>query len=133
LYYLQFIGVRERELRLNLLNALREHIDFSTPHEIGHPDMPGLQNGYSEPENMSSWNPSIARRVESSLMEQVEAMEDKIASASMQVKGWALPQRDTDLDNGSESKGSIDILRERILGLEAAIERRYLKPPLGNR
>lgn len=43
----------------------------------------------------------------------------------MQIKGWSIPPRD--MNEGD----CVAIVRERLLGLEAAIERRYLKPPLG--
>lgn len=58
----------------------------------------------------------------------VEALEDKVANASMQIKGWKIPSREgVDFD----SIQAVSIAKERLLSLEAAIERRYLKPPLG--
>lgn len=58
----------------------------------------------------------------------VEALEDKVASASMQIKGWKLPSRDmSDIPVGQV----VDICRDRLASLEMNIERRYLKPPLG--
>lgn len=46
----------------------------------------------------------------------------------MQVKGWKIPSREnSDLD----SEQAVNTAKDRLLSLEAAIERRYLKPPLG--
>lgn len=124
-------GVRERELRVNLLQALTETIDLSTPCPIANLRSPPPAKGYIDPEPMNAWNPAIARRVELSLLDQVESLEDKIAGASMQIKGWTAPTRDADAENELDLVTGITMIRDRILGLEAAIERRYLKPPLG--
>lgn len=60
----------------------------------------------------------------------MEALEDKVANASMQVKGWRIPSRDgPDVPLGQ----IVPVAKERLAALEAAIERRYLKPPLGIR
>lgn len=124
-------GVRERELRMNLLQALSENIDLSTPCPIANLRSPPPAKGYNDPEPMNAWNPSIARRVELALLDQVESLEDKIAGASMQIKGWTAPTREPEVENELDLVTGINMIRERILGLEAAIERRYLKPPLG--
>ncbi|KAG4066992.1 hypothetical protein HA402_007740 [Bradysia odoriphaga] len=123
-------GVRERELRQHLLTALSENLDLTTQCHVAHVRAPPPSKGYIDPEPMNAWNPQIARRVELNLLDQVETLEDKIASASMQMKGWQVPNKD-DVENGMDMIGGISLIRERILGLEAAIERRYLKPPLG--
>lgn len=124
-------GVRERELRINLLQALTDNIDLSTPCHVANLRSPPPAKGYIDPEPMNAWNPQIARRVELALLDQVESLEDKIAGASMQVKGWSAPARDPDSENELDLITGITMIRDRILGLEAAIERRYLKPPLG--
>lgn len=126
-------GVRERDLRQNLLNALSENMDLTTQCHVGNTRAPPPPKGYIDPEPMNAWNPEIARRVELNLLDQVEALEDKIASASMQIKGWAVPSKDNEAENGLDLCSGIELIKERILGLEAAIERRYLKPPLGTR
>ena len=125
-------GVREKNLRQSLLTALSESIDLTIPCPVSNPRAPPPPNGYIEPEAFNAWNPRIAKRIEQTLLDQVEAMEDKIASASMQIKGWSVPQRDNDSESDIETI-DIFLIRDRILGLEAAIERRYLKPPLGNK
>ncbi|XP_055641579.1 uncharacterized protein LOC129778600 isoform X3 [Toxorhynchites rutilus septentrionalis] len=125
-------GVRERNLRQQLLESLSESVNLTTPYPVCHPRTPvppGI--GWIESVPWNAWNPAIARRVEVALLDQIEAVEDKVASASMQIKGWQIPQREGDSDNGIVEDVTIDMLRERIAGLEAAIERRYLKPPLG--
>lgn len=124
-------GVRERELRINLLQALTENIDLSTPCHVANLRSPPPAKGYIDPEPMNAWNPQIARRVELSLLDQVESLEDKIAGASMQVKGWTAPAREPESENELDLITGITMIRDRILSLEAAIERRYLKPPLG--
>ncbi|XP_063700071.1 bromodomain adjacent to zinc finger domain protein 2B [Culicoides brevitarsis] len=125
-------GIRERNLRQNILIALTESIDLTIPCPVSNPRDKPPQNGFIEPEPMKSWNPQIARRVELTLLDQVESFEDKIASASMQVKGWTVPQRDNDNEeNVGGDFVNIQSIGERILSLEGAIERRYLKPPLG--
>lgn len=46
----------------------------------------------------------------------------------MQMKGWKVPTRD---GPPVELGEAVSIAKERLASLEAAIERRYLKPPLG--
>lgn len=126
-------GVREKELRVNLLSAFNDNVDLSASCDIANSKRNLPKNGYAEIEHYSEWNNKIAHRVEMILLEQVEAMEDKVAGASMQIKGWLLPQKD-EIDNNLEEYDSLIItIRDRILGLEGAIERRYLKPPLGTK
>ncbi|XP_058453009.1 uncharacterized protein LOC131431358 isoform X3 [Malaya genurostris] len=124
-------GVRERSLRQNLLESLSDSVNLTTPYPVALPKNNAVSYGWIESEAWNAWNPAIARRVEVALLDQIEAMEDKVASASMQIKGWQIPQREGDSDNDVVEEVTIDILRDRIAGLEAAIERRYLKPPLG--
>lgn len=124
-------GVRERELRINLLQALTENIDLSSPCPVANLRSPPPAKGFIDPEPMNAWNPQVARRVELALLDQVESLEDKIAGASMQIKGWTAPARDPETESELDLITGITIIRDRILSLEAAIERRYLKPPLG--
>lgn len=126
-------GVRERELRVNLLQTLTDSIDLSTPCHVANLRSPPPCKGYIDPDPFNAWNPQVARRVELALLDQVEALEDKIAGASMQIKGWTAPARDPEVENDLDLVTGIALIRERILELEAAIERRYLKPPLGTR
>lgn len=91
-----------------------------------------------KPDNPNNWSEQVALRVDAQLLEQVEALEDKVANASMQVKGWKLPPRagteeaeEIEKLNEMEKISAVEQARQRLLSLEAAIERRYLKPPLG--
>lgn len=62
----------------------------------------------------------------------MEALEDRVAAASMQVKGWKPGMRADDCSiELDDEEDAIEHARERLLSLEAAIERRYLRPPLG--
>ncbi|KAK7789353.1 hypothetical protein R5R35_011648 [Gryllus longicercus] len=103
-----------------------------------------LPGGAPLQDKPSDWSPHVALRVDLQLLEQVEALEDKVANASMQVKGWKVPQRATTeegvsfrpacvpLDGPNDTrKDPVALAKERLLSLEAAIERRYLRPPLG--
>jgi len=126
-------GVREKILRQNLLSALSESIDLTCPCPVSNARAPPPPNGYIEPEAFIAWNPRIAKRVEQQLLDQVEGLEDKIANASMQVKGWNVPQRDNESESDILENIDINMIKDRIVNLEAAIERRYLKPPLGNK
>lgn len=127
-------GVREKNLRQNLLSALSESIDLTIPCPVSNNRAPPTVNGFIDPEAFNAWNPRVAKRVEQQLLDQVEALEDKIANGSMQIKGWIVPQRDNDSES-DDALESIDLnlIKDRITNLEAAIERRYLKPPLGNK
>lgn len=60
----------------------------------------------------------------------MEALEDKVANASMQIKGWKVPNRESEEIPPGEA---VPLAKERLSALETAIERRYLKPPLGVR
>ena len=60
------------------------------------------------------------------------------------VQGWKVPDRllsdtlklrpscEEDAENDPESVNVVEVCRQRLLELEAAVERRYLKAPLGN-
>ncbi|XP_046681974.1 bromodomain adjacent to zinc finger domain protein 2B isoform X3 [Homalodisca vitripennis] len=86
------------------------------------------------------WNFNVALRVDMAVLEQVEAMEDKVANASMQVKGWKVPPRASteegrafqpSCSHPSPDVNPIIVAKSRLIDLENVIERRYLKPPLG--
>ncbi|XP_076092081.1 bromodomain adjacent to zinc finger domain protein 2A-like isoform X8 [Mytilus galloprovincialis] len=82
-----------------------------------------------------------AHQVELTVLDAVENLEERVASASLQVKGWKVPQRISDesdiklVDRFHENlkeneKYPLDVAREKLINLEPNIERRYLKPPL---
>ncbi|XP_063391251.1 uncharacterized protein LOC134676799 [Cydia fagiglandana] len=87
--------------------------------------------GYPPPEPPGSFCAVTARRCDMQLLGMVEALEERVAAASMQVPGWrpsrlALPEEAT----GAEI---VARARHKLASLEAHIERRYLKPPLVQR
>lgn len=130
-------GLREKELKENLTRFLAQEIPLGLPYPMG--EVRRDDKDFMLPDKPNDWTPKIAKRVEMALLEQLEVLEDKIASASMQLKHWQLPPRieselnlESDADITEEDFVSIiPMIRERIIDLEANIERRYLKPPLG--
>ncbi|XP_076455767.1 bromodomain adjacent to zinc finger domain protein 2B-like [Babylonia areolata] len=88
-----------------------------------------------------SWSVRVEFEVEMACLEDVEALEDRIFNASLQVKVWKLPQRASEdpeihmVDRSVEDPQPpnfypMDVARQRLLLLESNVERRYLKPPL---
>ena len=103
-----------------------------------------LIGGAALPDEEGSWSAETSLRGDILLLEQIEALEDRVASASMQVKGWKLPPRATSEMNlkfrtagqdqeeeEDERVNPIYLAKDRLLSVELAIERRYLKAPLG--
>ncbi|XP_061381382.1 bromodomain adjacent to zinc finger domain protein 2B isoform X9 [Danaus plexippus] len=129
-------GARERELQA----ALTQHpptinnklyIDPGSPRARLTTPADLSEEGYPPPDTPGSFCALTARRVDMQLLAMVEALEERVAAASMQVKGWraarlALPAAAT----GAEI---VARARHKLASLEAHIERRYLKPPLVQR
>lgn len=109
------------------------------------------------PDPDDSWSRETSLRGDLLLLEQIESLEDRIAAASMQVKGWKPPARlttqslefrtsgeppvdgeeneedeDDEEEDDSKPLDPIKFAKERLLSVELAIERRYLKAPLGH-
>lgn len=75
-------------------------------------------------------------------LEEVQTLEDRIASASLQIKGWKLdPKIESDeskvkiiprwqTKTADTEQYPLEVATERLLQVESNIERRYLKPPL---
>uniref|UniRef100_A0A1Y1JV23 Bromodomain adjacent to zinc finger domain protein 2B n=1 Tax=Photinus pyralis TaxID=7054 RepID=A0A1Y1JV23_PHOPY len=133
-------GARERELKRTFLNTMqcmyenqgKLHIDEgqkeATELGLNNEEVKMTSGDAPQPDEPGCWSQSVAHRVDTFLFEQVEALEDKVANASMQVKGWRLPSRESpDLPMGQ----LVELAKDRLISLESAIERRYLKPPLG--
>ncbi|XP_076178594.1 bromodomain adjacent to zinc finger domain protein 2B isoform X6 [Ptiloglossa arizonensis] len=147
LEHLHSRGVREKELKrttwatMESFLAVTGRINVDSGNLIATelqptPDEPDTP--IPKPDNPEIWSEQVALRVDAQLLEQVEALEDKVANASMQVKGWKLPPRagteeaeEIEKLNEMEKISAVEQARQRLLSLEAAIERRYLKPPLG--
>ncbi|GBP64995.1 Bromodomain adjacent to zinc finger domain protein 2B [Eumeta japonica] len=131
-------GVRERELHAAFMQYLptvnnKLYIDkgdlLSTDLSISHLDRVIAQNGgYPSPDSPGSYSAHTARRVDAAVLEMVEQLEERIAAASMQVKGW----RPSRVPPPEEASGAELVARARhkLAAVEAHIERRYLKPPL---
>ncbi|XP_022241135.1 bromodomain adjacent to zinc finger domain protein 2B-like isoform X2 [Limulus polyphemus] len=49
--------------------------------------------GAPDPDKEDQWSPEVALRMDLSILEQIEVMEEKVAGASMQVKGWTIPPK----------------------------------------
>ncbi|PNF24037.1 hypothetical protein B7P43_G08616, partial [Cryptotermes secundus] len=151
-------GVRERELKRILSKYIEHTVECSgklcvasgnkSATDLAITDMDhkisALPGGAPLKDTYSDWLPDVALRVDVMLLEQVEALEDKVANASMQVKGWKVPGRATTEEGVSfrpscmpaegeyeKKKNPVELAKDRLMSLEAAIERRYLKPPLG--
>nr|XP_049700157.1 uncharacterized protein LOC110373752 isoform X3 [Helicoverpa armigera] len=129
-------GVRERELHASLTSHLptvnnKLHIDkgdtLGTELCVSHQDRVIAQNG-GFPSPDAEYSPHTQRRLDMQLLTMVEQLEERVAAASMQVKGWR-PARSTS-EGPSEP---VARARHKLQALEAHIERRYLKPPLVQR
>ncbi|CAB3241680.1 unnamed protein product [Arctia plantaginis] len=91
-------GVRERELHHALSNQLptvnnKLYIEagdiLATELCVSHLDRVIAQNGgFPSPDSPSSFSAHTARRCDMQLLNMVEALEERVAAASMQVKGW---------------------------------------------
>ncbi|CAK1593284.1 unnamed protein product [Parnassius mnemosyne] len=128
-------GVRERELHAALTHhpptfTDSAHIEKTdamnmeaTPSTGEKPDQ-----DFPPPDSPNSFCATTARRVDMQLLAMVEALEERVAAASMQVKGW----RPSRLPLPEEATGAEIVARARhkLASVEAHIERRYLKPPL---
>uniref|UniRef100_T1JG41 Bromodomain adjacent to zinc finger domain protein 2B n=1 Tax=Strigamia maritima TaxID=126957 RepID=T1JG41_STRMM len=97
--------------------------------------------GAAEPDDPESWSVEIARRVDLSVLEHVETLEEKLINSSMQVKNWKpLAKASTDskvkyraaCEDDDMAVSIVDAARARLLDLEIHIEPRYIKPPLGH-
>ncbi|XP_044173558.1 bromodomain adjacent to zinc finger domain protein 2B-like isoform X5 [Acropora millepora] len=84
--------------------------------------------------------PHVAFAVDKAILREVEEMEEKVFTASLQVKGWRLPpkaskglSRNALSDfNPLGEESPLGIAISRLTSLERGIERRYLKHPLRN-
>ncbi|KAJ0170230.1 hypothetical protein K1T71_014158 [Dendrolimus kikuchii] len=104
----------------------------STELSISHLDrVIASTGGFPSPDALGSFSAVTARRVDMQLLSMVEQLEERVAAASMQVKGW----RPSRLSLPDEATGAEIVARARhkLASIEAHIERRYLKPPLVQR
>ncbi|XP_052742948.1 bromodomain adjacent to zinc finger domain protein 2B isoform X1 [Bicyclus anynana] len=133
-------GVRERELHASFLHHLAtlnnklyiDHGDSGSQLSATSAErLMARGGGYPTPDEPNTFCAVTARRVDMQLLATVEALEERVAAASIQVKGW----RATRLVLPSSATGAEIVARARhkLASLEAHIERRYLKPPLVQR
>ncbi|XP_026742268.1 bromodomain adjacent to zinc finger domain protein 2B-like isoform X11 [Trichoplusia ni] len=129
-------GVRERELHAALTNHLptvnnKLYIEkgdiLGTELCVSHLDRVIAQNG-GFPSLDTSHSVHTQRRLDMQLLNMVEQLEERVAAASMQVKGWR-PSRAA----SPAPAEPVARARHKLQALEAHIERRYLKPPLVQR
>ena len=168
-------GVRERNLSKHILKHMNgiAHKCKCDAVQLEITDLDrliceGCPFGAPQPSE-TDFNPQVALRVDLAVLQQIEDLEERIASSSMQVRGWKqspklasdssltfeyksaseLAERDAreaedreaedrEAEDREAEEGMEDDLlnpvicgRERLVTTEAAIERRYLKPPLG--
>ncbi|RWS29696.1 bromodomain adjacent to zinc finger domain protein 2B-like isoform X6 [Leptotrombidium deliense] len=160
-------GIRERQLH-KYLQKYFTYVSNKCKSNVAELDITELDRKISQecpfgaprPQSDDEWNREVAVRLDVAVLEQIEALEEKVASSSMQIRGWRPPPRkssdhsfpfevsasyetgacpdedkedkESDCDESdSETTNPVMIARERLLAAEAVIERRYLKPPLG--
>ncbi|XP_070536234.1 bromodomain adjacent to zinc finger domain protein 2B-like isoform X4 [Ptychodera flava] len=140
-------GIRERQLQKNLLkyadfacaacnNKGSEYFKLDTESEDSGQEESSSSNGEPLRDSLE-WSQQVAFDVHKSTLQDVEALEDKVFSSSMQVKGWKPRVKASSEDNMeslemAERAGVnvIDAVKERLMSLEKSVERRYLKAPL---
>ncbi|XP_077993528.1 bromodomain adjacent to zinc finger domain protein 2B-like isoform X2 [Glandiceps talaboti] len=141
-------GIRERILQKNLLKYADFACTACSKKGSEYFKIDEDEENENENENEDSteneikfdsyeWSPQVTFEVHKSVLEDVEALEDKVFSSSMQVKGWK-PKFKASTDDVMESLesaekagiNSLDMIKDRLASLEKSVERRYLKAPL---
>ncbi|XP_033098027.1 bromodomain adjacent to zinc finger domain protein 2B-like isoform X3 [Anneissia japonica] len=137
-------GIRERIMQKNFqklsdyaykaTTKTDKHIESLECKEDNPAEMVG---GAPVPESKDKWSRKILFAVQRGLIQSVETLEEKIYSASMQVKGWTLPEKISNqkcISSREQAELSnsnlLEIAKNRLLELEKSVERRYIKPPL---
>ncbi|XP_067934838.1 bromodomain adjacent to zinc finger domain protein 2B-like isoform X2 [Watersipora subatra] len=90
-------------------------------------------------DDSSTWLEKQCRPIELTILDKVEDLEERVYQASIYTKNWADKKKHdaTDLELvvtpatevAEGQKRIIDLVKEKLLLLEAGVERRYLKPP----
>uniref|UniRef100_A0A673GDU5 Bromodomain adjacent to zinc finger domain protein 2B-like n=1 Tax=Sinocyclocheilus rhinocerous TaxID=307959 RepID=A0A673GDU5_9TELE len=154
-------GIRERALQKQLQKSMDLIAQTCNKNrEVAVMEVSELEEGQVSVETLQDWCvEEQAMETDIALLQQVEELERKVTSASLQVKGWTYPEPQSERDDlvyyehkllpkprpGAESqeersseKGLIrrpgnplDIAVSRLAELERHIERRYLRSPLG--
>ncbi|XP_051760711.1 bromodomain adjacent to zinc finger domain protein 2B isoform X8 [Ctenopharyngodon idella] len=148
-------GIREKQLQ----KQLQKHMDYigqvcSRNRDVTVIDISELEENQVSEDTVQSWCvEEQAMDMDIGVLQQVEELEHKVTSASLQVKGWMhpVPQSQSEdlvyyehkpvVDNCKESSdcgivrranNPLDIAVTRLAELERNIERRYLKSPLSS-
>nr|XP_021332707.1 bromodomain adjacent to zinc finger domain protein 2B isoform X4 [Danio rerio] len=154
-------GIRERALQKQLQKSMELIVQTCNKNrEVAVMEVSELDEGQVSVETLQEWCvEEQAMETDIALLQQVEELERKVTSASLQVKGWTYPEPQSEREDlvyfehkplpkhrpGAESqeersseKGLIrrpsnplDIAVMRLAELERHIERRYLRSPLG--
>ncbi|XP_050669152.1 bromodomain adjacent to zinc finger domain protein 2B-like isoform X8 [Leptidea sinapis] len=133
-------GVRERELYASLMSHLPTYngalyVDKGdtgrTQLTVTAADQELCPASYPDPDEPGSFSAEAARRVDLRLAAMVDALEERVSAASMQVKGWR-PSHSPP-PPGASGADIVERARQKLAQLEAHVERRYLKPPLVQR
>ncbi|XP_051568319.1 bromodomain adjacent to zinc finger domain protein 2B-like isoform X5 [Myxocyprinus asiaticus] len=154
-------GIRERALQKQLQKSMELIVQTCNKNrEVAVMEVSELDEGQVSVETLQEWCvEEQAMETDIALLQQVEELERKVTSASLQVKGWMYPEPQSEREDlvyyehnplskprpGAESqeersseKGLIrrpsnplDIAVMRLAELERHIERRYLRSPLG--
>ncbi|XP_016309733.1 bromodomain adjacent to zinc finger domain protein 2B-like isoform X2 [Sinocyclocheilus anshuiensis] len=148
-------GIREKQLQ----KQLQKHMDYigqvcSRNRDVNVIDVSELEENQASEDTVQSWCvEEQAMDMDIGVLQQVEELEHKVTSASLQVKGWMHPvvqSQSEDLlyyehkpvvqnckdksDSGIVRRvnNPLDIAVTRLAELERNIERRYLKSPLSS-
>ncbi|XP_048050653.1 bromodomain adjacent to zinc finger domain protein 2B isoform X1 [Megalobrama amblycephala] len=148
-------GIREKQLQ----KQLQKHMDYigqvcSRNRDVTVIDISELEENQVSEDTVQGWCvEEQAMDMDIGVLQQVEELEHKVTSASLQVKGWMhpVPQSQSEdlvyyehkpvVENCKErsdcgivrrANNPLDIAVTRLAELERNIERRYLKSPLSS-
>ncbi|XP_016093701.1 bromodomain adjacent to zinc finger domain protein 2B isoform X3 [Sinocyclocheilus grahami] len=154
-------GIRERALQKQLQKSMELITQTCNKNrEVAVMEVSELDEGQVSVETLQEWCvEEQAMETDIALLQQVEELERKVTSASLQVKGWTYPEPQSEREDlvyyehkalpkprpGAESQeerssekglvrrpsNPLDIAVARLAELERHIERRYLRSPLG--
>merc|ERR1719414_1495681 len=106
------------------INFLEEEPDYGDEEENARRkgERSEVLPGVTAPDAPGSWSQEVALRSEKYLLEQVEALVDSLSfrPSCLSTEG-----------DGDKRLNPVTVAKQRLLELENAIERRYLKAPLG--
>ncbi|XP_066519299.1 bromodomain adjacent to zinc finger domain protein 2B [Hoplias malabaricus] len=154
-------GIRERSLHKQIQKSMELILQTCNKNkEVAVMEVSELDEGQVSVETLQEWCvEEQAMETDIALLQQVEELERKVTSASLQVKGWVHPEPQSEREDlvyhehkplpkpraGAESQeerssekglsrrlsNPLDIAVSRLAELERHIERRYLRSPLG--